>query len=96
MKFIRDLYYNIKAIYTSIKNWYIKNDVEDNTVEFKHYHIKYIKLKNLIKWFQDNDSENSNHIESIVFLYKQTKDKKLARFLNETIWGIEKNTNIKL
>ncbi|MAD43168.1 MAG: hypothetical protein CL623_12360 [Arcobacter sp.] len=96
MRTIKELWYNIKAIYISIKNWYIKNDVEDNTVEFKHYHIKYSKLDSLIKWFSDNDSENLNHIKSIVFLYKQTKDKKLARFLNETIWGIEKNTNIKL
>ena len=96
MKALKDLYYNIKSIYTSIKNWYIKNDIEDNTIEFKHYHIKYTKLDNLINWFTDNQEDYVNAIKGVIFLYKQTKSKYLARFLNETIWGIEKNTNIKL
>jgi hypothetical protein len=74
MKFIRDLYYNIKAIYTNIKNWYIKNDVEDNTVEFKHYHIKYTKLDNLINWFTDNQEDYVNAIKGVIFLYKQSQN----------------------
>ncbi|MGA1941237.1 hypothetical protein [Arcobacter sp. YIC-310] len=96
MKAIKELWYYTTLPFIKIKDWYIKNDVEDNTIEFKHYHIKYTKLDNLIKWFTDNQEDYVNAIKGVIFLYKQTKSKYLARFLNETIWDIEKNTNVKM
>lgn len=85
-----------KSLINVYKQWFEENNKSEHIVEFKHYNIKYSKLTNLIEWFKENDKENLNHITSIVFLYKKTKDKKLARFINETMWGIESNTNIKL